>query len=89
MDRLSIANHFVQHLQQSPFPPDLTLELQGYHADGTPNGVTASASGNGPGTNVQVEHEGTWADDTGYYVITISGEGADCIHAYNLKIEEL
>ena len=53
-------------------------------------GVIGTATGNGPGTNVEIDHEGGWlTDDTGYYVVTIaSNSGESCDSSYIVKLEE-
>jgi hypothetical protein len=64
------------------------MSIEWFDESGTSQGVIATATGNGPGTTVEIDHEGGFGDDTGYYVVTITASGEKCDIPYIVKFEE-
>ena len=71
-----------------PSTLDLQMSMEGFDEQGTSYGVVATATSNGPGTALEFSYEGDLNDNTGYYVVTITGVGSDCNTPYQIKFEE-
>ena len=82
--------HFTITLYQVHVDIELVMSVEWFDENGTSQGIIGTASGNGPGTNVEFDYEGsTGGDDTGYYVVTIaSNVGESCDTPYIVKFEE-
>jgi|GEM_PF-1426530 len=81
--------NFTITLWDVPNTLDLSMSMEGFDEQGNSFGVVATATGNGPGTTVEFDYEGgASSDDTGYYVITVTGVGSDCTTPYQIKLEE-
>lgn len=81
--------NFTVTLYQVPVDLELSMSIEWFDEAGTSQGIIGTATGNGPGTNVEFNHAGTYfGDDTGYYVVTITSVGESCSEPYILKLEE-
>ena len=80
---------FTINLWDVPATLDLAMSVEGFDEQGVSMGVVATATSNGPGTDLELTYEGgTTGSDTGYYVLTITGIGSECSIPYQIKIED-
>lgn len=82
--------HFIIDVWDVPPTLDLAIDLEWYDENGVSQGIVDSATSNGPGTDLQIDYSGSsGTDDTGYYVLTVTGIGADCTTPYQIRFEEV